>query len=118
MALSTQEILYKLRTQKHDSQETVAEAINVDRVTYTRYENGTRRPGAREAVCLAHYFGVSVEYLLGLSDEAETEENKKPSAQGEGLKGKVISRLNDLSEAELQRVDDFLSGIQSVHKGQ
>ena len=58
------EVLYELRSRHGLSQEEVAEALNVSRVTYTRYENGTHKPDAYAAVKLSHMYGVPVEYIL------------------------------------------------------
>ena len=64
MLTSMPEVLYELRSRLGYSQEEVAAAIDVSRVTYTRYENGTHKPDAFAAVKLAHLFGVPVEYIL------------------------------------------------------
>lgn len=102
--------LKELREKAKLSQAALAQKIGVRQSTVGMWESGKNKPENAKLEALANLFQVSTDYLLGREE--------KPSAQGEGLKGKVISRLDDLSEAELQRVDDFLSGIQSVHKGQ
>ena len=56
--------LYALRSARKVSQEAVASAVKISRVAYTRYENGSRIPEVDIAVRLAHYFNVSVEYLM------------------------------------------------------
>lgn len=64
MITSPSEAMYAFRTRLGLSQEQVAEAVGISRVTYTRYENGTHKPDAFAAVKIAHLFGVPVEYLL------------------------------------------------------
>lgn len=68
MITSTSEVLYEFRTRNGWTQEEVAEAIGVDRVTYTRYENGTRTPNAVAVIKLAHLFKISPEMLLVMDD--------------------------------------------------
>lgn len=74
MLTSTHEALYEFRSRLDMSQEEVAEKIGVSRVTYTRYENGSSEPTARNAVRLAHLFGVPVEYLLCMDDLPQYED--------------------------------------------
>lgn len=37
--------------------------------TVSSWENGTNYPRAKEIIKLCNYFGVSADYILGLSDE-------------------------------------------------
>ncbi len=46
-----------------------AEEIGLKYTTYYGYERGTREPGADFIAAIASYFGVSVDYLLGLEDK-------------------------------------------------
>ncbi|MBR3795736.1 MAG: helix-turn-helix transcriptional regulator [Clostridia bacterium] len=57
--------LVALRESLHMSQEAVADATGIPRVTITRYENGSRTPRLNYASILAEYYGVSVDYILG-----------------------------------------------------
>ena len=38
-------------------------------MAYYRYEQGTREPSASVIIALANFFGVSTDYLLGLTDD-------------------------------------------------
>lgn len=68
MITTTSALLYELRNRKGWSQEEVAAAVGIDRVTYTRYENGTRTPNALALLKLAHLFKVTPESLLLMDD--------------------------------------------------
>ena len=65
------EHLKKLRIEKGLLQKDVAEAINVGRTTYVKYENGDSEPNMDTLIQLANFFDVSVDYLLG-NDEAQS----------------------------------------------
>ncbi|MHC1771202.1 MAG: helix-turn-helix domain-containing protein [Flexilinea sp.] len=56
--------LFIARNNKGVSQEDVANFLRVSRVTYTRYENGSRHPDNDTLLKLAVYFGVSTDFLL------------------------------------------------------
>ena len=62
------ERLFLLRKQKNLSQEELAEQSGIAYRSYRRYESGEREPSASTIVILARFFGVSADYLLGLSD--------------------------------------------------
>ena len=42
--------------------------LNTSQNTISRYETGEREPGINELIKLADYFGVSVDYLIGRTD--------------------------------------------------
>ncbi len=62
--------LLGLREKMGESQDQVAEAVDISRVAYTRYENGTREPKASIAIKLAKHFGITVEQLFYDDDES------------------------------------------------
>lgn len=66
--------LRELREMHNYTQEYVAEAIGVSRITYYRYETDFRQLKAPELIALAKLYHVSIDYLLGLSDTAVWDE--------------------------------------------
>lgn len=53
----------------HDlTQKDVADILNCQREVYRRYEKGTRELPLSYAIILAKYYNVSLDYLVGLSD--------------------------------------------------
>lgn len=60
--------LKELRKAKKLRQSEVAEAINCSQAVYSRYENGERTPSPDTLKALASYFGVTVDYLLGVGE--------------------------------------------------
>ncbi|GHV48365.1 hypothetical protein FACS189499_07620 [Clostridia bacterium] len=63
------EILRKLRKSKKISQVKLSADINLDLRTYRRYECGEGFPSFEVLCKLADYFNVSLDYLVGRSDE-------------------------------------------------
>lgn len=84
--MDTGKRLRELREARGLSQEEVAKAIGVGRVTYLKYENGENRP-VRKLKELSSFFKVSIDYLLG----NETPAAEKPSAPSK-------RDLNDLAK--------------------
>lgn len=54
-----------LRGKKHVSQQEVADAVGVERVTIKNYENGLTVPSYETAWKLADYYGVSLDAIGG-----------------------------------------------------
>ena len=48
--------------------------LNMSQNTISRYENGEREPGLKELVQIADYFDVSVDYLLGRTENPKINE--------------------------------------------
>ena len=57
----------------HDlSQQQIADILFCQREVYRRYEKGLRELPLSYAITLAQFYGVSLDYLVGLSDNKES----------------------------------------------
>ena len=70
MSLRYPKLLRQLRTEAHKSQAELAEVLGTSQTMYARYERGANELPLRHLLKLADYYGVSADYLLGLSDAA------------------------------------------------
>lgn len=69
-----------LREDRDLSQGAVAGYLLCDQSLYSKYERGQRELPLRLAVRLAEYYGVSIDYLVGLTDEAAPYPRKRRQA--------------------------------------
>ena len=60
--------LKELRKKKGISQLRLATDLNTTQNTISRYETGEREPGIDELIKIADYFNVSVDFLIGRTD--------------------------------------------------
>lgn len=60
--------LKELRKKKGISQQRLATDLNTTQNTISRYETGEREPGIDDLTKIADYFNVSIDYLLGRTD--------------------------------------------------
>lgn len=60
-----------LREDRDLKQREVAEYLVCDQSLYSKYERGERELPLRLAIQLAEFYGVSVDYLVGLTDTPE-----------------------------------------------
>ncbi|OAA91222.1 helix-turn-helix domain-containing protein [Clostridium ljungdahlii] len=63
------EKLKKLRTDKHMTQQELAKILKISSSTIGMYEQNRRSPDIQTLKLIAKYFNVSVDYLLGNSDD-------------------------------------------------
>ena len=61
--------LKELRLEKGMTQQKVADLLNIKQQSYTRYENDTGEPSLHTIVQLTQIFGVTSDYLLGISED-------------------------------------------------
>ena len=60
-----------LRIDHNLSQQQIADILFCQREVYRRYEKGLRELPLSYAITLAQFYGVSLDYLVGLSDNRE-----------------------------------------------
>ena len=63
--------LYELRNAHEMTQTQLAEALGVTTNTIANYEKGSLEPNMSVLVALADFFDVSIDYLIGRSDDPE-----------------------------------------------
>ena len=82
-----------LREDRDLRQIDVAEAVGIDQRSLSNYETGKTNPDSETIIKLAHFFGVSCDYLLGVSDSNLLGERE------------IVRELTDIQKrlAEIQR---------------
>ena len=58
-----------LREDKEVTQREVAAVLQTSQTMYTRYERGANEMPIRHLITLTKYYGVTSDYILGLSDK-------------------------------------------------
>ena len=61
--------LKELREERHITQTTLANYLHIKQNTYSQYENGQRQLSIETLISLAEFYDVSIDYLLGLTEE-------------------------------------------------
>ena len=106
------ERLTKLRDEKGATQEEVAEACGMSRVTLARYENGTRKPIPKNLSRLAEYYGKTADYLLGRdTTQALVVDVSGSMKQGKSETAAIIESIM----AKLAQLDDADQKIAEEH---
>ncbi|MGI5897098.1 MAG: helix-turn-helix domain-containing protein [Oscillospiraceae bacterium] len=63
--------LQELQKQSGILKKDIAQAVGLSIMGYYRYERGEREPSMSTLIALADFFDVSLDYLVGRSDELE-----------------------------------------------
>lgn len=61
--------LRDLRNEKSISQRKMGDIFNVSQATYNNWEQGNTQPSIEQLIELARFFGVSVDFLIGNTDD-------------------------------------------------
>ncbi|MFW6312168.1 MAG: helix-turn-helix domain-containing protein [Nanoarchaeota archaeon] len=89
------ERLKNLRKENNITLKQLADDLNTTKSTLSRYENNKREPKAYLIKKIANYFNVSVDYLLGITEETSTTDEFKKNI----LKDPELSQLiNELTQ--------------------
>ncbi len=89
-----------LRTDNQKTQQEVADYLKIERKTYLRYEKGEHEIRISTIIELAKYYNVSIDYLLGITDEEKPfiEEKKVSLTKKEH---KLIKAYNENPELQM-----------------
>ncbi|MBQ8895947.1 MAG: helix-turn-helix transcriptional regulator [Clostridia bacterium] len=71
MAKTYIERLRELREDNDLMQKDIAAVLNTTQQVYSRYENGENEIPVRHVITLARFYGVSSDYILGLSNKKQ-----------------------------------------------
>lgn len=69
--MTFQNRLIELRNTRNLTQKQIAESVGISVLGYQRYEYGVREPAFHVLISLADYFNVSIDYLVGRTDNPE-----------------------------------------------
>lgn len=76
----------QLRTEKNITQEELGKIVGVVKSTMSMYESGKSTPNDDIKKVLANYFNVSIDYLMGFTDEKKQYKDADPDLNKKDLK--------------------------------
>ena len=106
--------LRELRQNAGLTMKQLGKQLNLAESTISLYESGKRAPDLETVKAFAIYFNVSVDYLLGLTDEKE---GPLAEINEETLDAEIMAHLKSLSPEDLEKVDFFVQGILAARGG-
>jgi len=107
--------LRNLRTQKHLTQQQVADKIGLTRPGYTAYEIGKRVPDGPMTAKLADVYNVTTDYILCRTDDPSPL-GKTSDNSSDLIANHLDKDYNELSDDERAQVDNFIRFMKSNKK--
>lgn len=98
--------LLELRKTKNMTQQRLAIELEIDQASLSSYERGKYLPTVEVLVKLAKHFGVSTDYLLGLSDIRIPQTNVQDETAM-----RVVSLYSSLPNDAKERVIGYIEGL-------
>lgn len=101
-----------LRKDRNFTQEYLSDYLHVGKSTISQYETGRRIPSDETKKMLASLFGVSVDYLIGNSDNPQLSSNLRPLSEGltAGIKIPVLGKVP--AGVPIEAVEDIIDEIE------
>ncbi len=93
-----------LRTDRGLSQKIVADAVGCSVPVYSRYETGARQPPLETLICLADFYGITLDELVGRTHMMAAERHDMPPFLGDDETAGTIRKDAALDETDLERV--------------
>lgn len=108
-----------LREQNSLSQLDLSRKLHISNSALSQYESGARTPSDDIKLKIASYFGVSVDYLLGLPDKQKApNSNELDAIPGMKELEDVMSRLSDAGRETLLQQARALQSLEQSLKDQ
>lgn len=98
-----------LISQKGTTITALSKVLGISRQAVSQYADGTGQPNVDKLVKIADYFGVSSDYLVGLSDIQTRNETLQGIHNETGLQRDAISKLMADKDSDIQETADFVS---------
>ena len=87
------------------TQQQVADALEIERPSYARYETGDREPDNKTLIKIAKLFNVTTDYLLGLTDDPQFEQPETIAAhRTEGMPPISQERLDEIIAEAVRQI--------------
>lgn len=100
--------LKKIREERKLTQQAMADMLQIQRPTYTRYETGEREPDFETVLKMSELLSVSTDFLLGKTDIPSSID-----AQLSDTEFALYGEAKDLTDEEKQKVLDFIKFTKS-----
>ena len=100
--------LLELRTEKELTQREIAKKMNISQGTYNNWENGKTEPPIGQLIALSRLFEVSVDYIIGNSDDYGNINIKSEISDREL---KLLEAFGRLSEKNREAVENLIERL-------
>lgn len=110
-------ILKQLRLEKNINQSELGKTLGISPSTVGMYERDQRFPDKEMLNAIADYFEVSVDYLLGRTDERKTgKEKPKLDPSIKTIAAHRLGDVEDLDDEAIEKINEYIEFIRMQQK--
>ncbi|MCT4662936.1 MAG: helix-turn-helix domain-containing protein [Tissierellales bacterium] len=102
-----------LRTELGLTQKELADKLNIRNTAISKYELGEREPDIETLAFLSNLFDVSVDYLIGKSDERN---HDKPSMTIKRYN--LVEGVEELPQEAIDQIDEYIRLLKLKYKNE
>ena len=103
----------ELRKEKNLTEKQVLLDCGLNKNSFGIWKQG-RLPVSATRKILADYFGVSVEYLMGQTDERTQKNSPGQVTEAEGAKKAILDLIDGMSDDQLQKLETLIQAAKNV----
>ncbi|RJS59177.1 hypothetical protein CJ483_03100 [Bacillus sp. PK3_68] len=101
------ERLKKLRNERGISQQEFADRLKINRSTYARYELGKTQPDFETLQKIADYYSVTIDFILGRSDNTNTQTNDEKEMKEFFSNPKLNLFFKEMKESPEEQLEEL-----------
>lgn len=101
----------ELRYCRKLSQQELADKLGTSKSSVNMYERGEREPSLEMLECIADFFNVDMDYLLGksqIANQALSLKEKSAPSKEDALNAEIIELLSSLSPEKMKQAVSYL----------
>ena len=110
------ELLAELRNDRGWNQKTLGDMLNVSVSTISNYETGIHYPDMDNVMKIAEIFDVSLDYLFGKTTLRKSMSEYNKPMPGGGTLGDLFNTIAGFNDADLAKVDEYVSLLKNRTK--
>jgi len=103
------QVIKKLRKEKGLTQQELANIVGITATGVSYWESGNAVPNTETLNKLANYFGVTINFLLGVKDKIEMEDNSRTAI--------LFRKVEQVEPKEREKLLDIIDSIIDILGG-
>lgn len=109
------ERLEELLKEKNIMQKDFLAACGLGKNSFSNWKNSKKGyPTAPVLKVISDYLGVSVEYLMGETDDRTQKNSPGQVTEAEGAKKAILDLIDDMSDDQLQKLETLIQAAKNV----
>lgn len=95
--------LFQLIGTRHGAKKELADYLGIKSSVLTDWKSGKNKSYTKHAPQIAAYYGVSLDWLSGVTDDRGQKNTPAPQSEGSETRKKIDSMLDSMSDEQLKK---------------